>query len=742
MVLRDADPVEVGGYLIEDRLGSGGMGVVFLARSASGRRLAVKVVHEQYADDAEFRTRFRRELTAARQVSGAFTAPVVDADADAGRPWMATLYIPGQNLTHHVREHGPLPPAELRDLAAGLAEALRDIHRAGVVHRDLKPANVMLAEDGPRVIDFGISRATEFGPSDALTQTGRVMGTPPFMSPEQFSAPQDVGPAADVFSLGAVLTFAATGRGPFDGGSPYETAVRVVEGDPDLTDVPAELAGVIRRCLAKHPEDRPTAHELLTLVGERGTPPERRSADWLSDPAAPDWPDSDTVLRADRVPAPEPASASEPSAAPAGDRSRRRGRLLGWGAAAVALAAVASGLLSLRSEREQGSTAVKEPVAASDLPSGWQPWRTKAEGDSGGFGEPLDCERTRKTLVCAGSDLMGAGWNLADGRGAWSRPVQSAEGDGGHSDRGAVLGLHRGNVLVYGEEPEDPGSGSPSRALLLSLDAVTGKEKWRTVTGKGGWALSPTPDNTAVVPEGVIARYGDYAESYALLDPDDGRVRWKRPMPAGANQTLEEAAGAAYWLVEHEPNTKSVSTDVVRLDPATGTARWTVGITGTLRLLGESDGRLVLADTSQEEPALVLLDPETRAVTRTVLSPAPAEGFRSYLAGDTVYLTWDSGTLRAYSPLTGRRAWENNSTVEHPGPPAVSATRVYVASRSGRLAAMDRRTGEITASRPGFDDAGRGVSLSFPGPRPLLVGDALYVSYGDRSVYTVDVNRL
>ncbi|MEV4784874.1 PQQ-binding-like beta-propeller repeat protein [Streptomyces tuirus] len=169
---RDSDPAEVGGHRIEDRLGSGGMGVVYLARSASGRRLAIKVVHNQYTDDDEFRTRFRREVAAARQVSGAFTAPVVDADA--AHPWMATLSIPGADLGTHVREHGPLPLPRLR----GLAEALRDIHRAGVVHRDPKPANMMLAEDGPRVIDFGISGAAEFAASDVLTQTGRIMGMP------------------------------------------------------------------------------------------------------------------------------------------------------------------------------------------------------------------------------------------------------------------------------------------------------------------------------------------------------------------------------------------------------------------------------------------------------------------------------------------------------------------------------------------------------------------------------------
>ncbi|MCF1599751.1 serine/threonine-protein kinase, partial [Streptomyces muensis] len=290
MALRETDPAEVGGYRIEDRLGSGGMGVVYLARSASGRRLALKVVHAQYADDDEFRTRFRREVAAARQVSGAFTAPVVDADADAPRPWMATLYIPGEDLGTHVRRHGPLPLPQLRELAAGLAEALRDIHRAGMVHRDLKPANVMLAEDGPRVIDFGISRATEFAPSDVLTQTGRVMGTPPYMSPEQFSSPQDVGPAADVFSLGSVLAYAATGRGPFDSPSPYETAIRVVEGTPELDDTPSQLLPFIQLCLEKHPKSRPSPDALLSLLRD-GALPDPRPADepptTPADPLAP-----------------------------------------------------------------------------------------------------------------------------------------------------------------------------------------------------------------------------------------------------------------------------------------------------------------------------------------------------------------------------------------------------------------------------------------------------------------------
>ncbi|MFH8571817.1 PQQ-binding-like beta-propeller repeat protein [Streptomyces sp. NPDC017993] len=256
-------PEYAGQYRLEARLGSGGMGVVHLARSSSGLLLAVKVIHAEFAQDPEFRGRFRQEVAAARRVSGAFTAPVVDADPDAARPWMATLHIPGPTLSDHVKRNGPLAPAEVRRLASGLAEALRDIHRAGVVHRDLKPGNVLLAADGPKVIDFGISRPSD---SEMRTETGKLIGTPPFMAPEQFQRPREVGPAADVFALGSVLVHAATGSGPFDSESPYIVAYQVVHDEADLTGVPPELAPLIEGCLAKHPEDRPTPDALMARL--------------------------------------------------------------------------------------------------------------------------------------------------------------------------------------------------------------------------------------------------------------------------------------------------------------------------------------------------------------------------------------------------------------------------------------------------------------------------------------------
>ena len=223
----------------------------------------MKVVRAELAGQAEFRTRFAREAAAAQKVSGLFTAPVVDADVDAPVPWLATAYVPGPSLADAIAGHGPLPAASVLALAAGLAEGLGAIHAAGIVHRDLKPPNVLLAEDGPRIIDFGISRAAE---ASMLTGTGVVFGSPGFMSPEQARGHR-VGPSSDVFSLGAVLTFAAAGQGPFGTGSGNTVLYRVVFAPPDTSGVPAELRPLVERCLAKDPAQRPGTAQLLAGLG-------------------------------------------------------------------------------------------------------------------------------------------------------------------------------------------------------------------------------------------------------------------------------------------------------------------------------------------------------------------------------------------------------------------------------------------------------------------------------------------
>jgi Protein kinase domain len=275
--LQPGDPQWVGRYRLLARLGTGGMGRVFLGQSPSGRFVAVKLIRPELADDPGFRRRFAQEVSAARRVSGIFTAPVVDADPDCPQPWLVTAYVAGPSLQDAIEARGPMPVESVLTLAAGLAEGLGAVHAAGVVHRDLKPSNVLLASDGPRIIDFGISRA---GDSAWLTNAGGVVGSPGFMSPEQAEG-WLVGPPADIFSLGGVLAYAATGEPPFGAGSATALLYRVVYGTAATGHVPARLRRLVERCLAKDPADRPTTDELLADLGYAEASP-----DWLSWQAA------------------------------------------------------------------------------------------------------------------------------------------------------------------------------------------------------------------------------------------------------------------------------------------------------------------------------------------------------------------------------------------------------------------------------------------------------------------------
>ncbi|MEU6390209.1 serine/threonine-protein kinase [Streptomyces sp. NPDC046939] len=267
------DPQRIGAYRLLGRLGAGGMGQVYLARSERGRTVAVKLVREELAEQEEFRSRFRQEVRAARQVGGAWTAPVLDADTDAEIPWVATGYVAGPALQQVVsHDYGALPERSVRILAAGLAHALMDIHEAGLIHRDLKPSNVLVTIDGPRVIDFGIARALETVTDGGLTRTGALVGSPGFMAPEQVRGDR-VTPACDVFCLGSVLAYAATGALPFgtSNSGVHALMFRIAQEEPDLAGVPEGLQDLVRDCLRKQPAARPSLREILERTGAEDT---------------------------------------------------------------------------------------------------------------------------------------------------------------------------------------------------------------------------------------------------------------------------------------------------------------------------------------------------------------------------------------------------------------------------------------------------------------------------------------
>ncbi|MEU3772326.1 PQQ-binding-like beta-propeller repeat protein [Streptomyces sp. NPDC032472] len=257
--LTQHDPRRIGPFEVLGRLGAGGMGLVYLARSASGRRVAIKTVRTELAEDQLFRVRFTREVEAARAVSGFYTAAVVDADPRAAVPWLATAYVPAPSLEEIVNECGPMPAQAVRWLAAGIAEALQSIHGAGLVHRDLKPSNVLVVEDGPRVIDFGIASGVS---NTRLTMTNVAVGTPAYMSPEQAKDSRSVKGASDVFSLGSTLVFAATGHPPYHGANPVETVFMLLREEPNLEGLPDELRPLIESCMQMDATQRPTPADL------------------------------------------------------------------------------------------------------------------------------------------------------------------------------------------------------------------------------------------------------------------------------------------------------------------------------------------------------------------------------------------------------------------------------------------------------------------------------------------------
>ncbi|MGW2380578.1 protein kinase domain-containing protein [Streptomyces sp. NPDC001658] len=736
MPLHKDDPKSVGGYKLLDRLGAGGMGAVYLGRSRSGREVAVKVVHAQYAEDPVFRTRFRQEIEAVRKVSGAFTAPVVDADPEAARPWMATQYVSGHSLARRIRDHGALREGELRQLALGLVEALRDIHRAGVVHRDLKPANVLMAEDGPRVIDFGISRAAEN--HNTLTETGQMIGTPPFMSPEQLTDARTVGPASDVFSLGALLVYALTGRGPFDADSPYLTAYRVVHDVPVLDGLAEPLRGVLAGCLAKEAADRPELDDLA-----------RQFATALPEADTGEFPT--VTLRGDAplVPPTRPGTVADPAPTPRPGRRRRIRPLL---AATGTVGALVLGLTAYlligpgQAESDAGASPAPSPASRwAALPEGWKPWRTtlfepssvggrKPLGASGGLlaGEP-GCRMHEEAVYCAGDGILPVRLDGRSGRTVWRAQTVPADTDGGrYSAR--LIGVQDGAVIVSQSVATDSAENDP--LYVLGLDTETGEQLWKSRADH---------ENIEAALSGGLLMTSTDGVSVSARSPRTGAVRWTVKPPPGYYCAFLGSDTGVYAQCTPAGVLTTGGYRLLALDPSDGSMR-NIRTPDQTGVLGVLDGRVVMMQMASGEEVSVadapyervlLIDPDTGATTSVKLAKS-YEGDKPVLSGGTLWFASRSGLVTAVSPLTGKQLWQTQTSLEQPGAPTYDTrTRtLYLASVSGRVAALDGREGEsLWETLPRTS-----VSSSDPvnGPLVLLHQGALVVGTPNGTLFSVD----
>jgi outer membrane protein assembly factor BamB/predicted Ser/Thr protein kinase len=533
------DPRVIGEFRLHFRLGAGGMGRVYLGSSPGGRAVAVKVIHARLARDPAFRGRFRREVAAAQAVNGAYAAPVVAAGPDDDPPWLATAYVAGPSLHEAVTETGPLPEDAVLKLAAGLAEALRAIHDAGLVHRDLKPGNVLLAEDGPRVIDFGVARA---GDGTVLTSAGSVLGTPAFMSPEQAQG-QQTGPASDVFSLGAVVYFAATGTGPFGSGSPAVMVYRVVHAEPDLDPLPAEVRGLAAACLAKDPAQRPGPAELTASL--TGAPPPGGSQ-----PAF--WPAAVARLIADH-------------------QIRFAAGLMASGPASAEPVTVVRAPATPPLPADPATPSLPAEPATPPRPPG----RADARP---GRPQPVPGMNRRRALAAlagmATAGLVVAGWEL-------TRPGPAAAGDLTAQRRVSSLrpGTQvwsfeaNGKVVPIATDGDVVYAGTLNRAVY-AFDALTGKPLWQHLMDANATTktqLLTVADGVLVAAQGFngIAPAG-YGGGVYALDPATGRLLWNTEAPIADG--LAVAGGVVYaGTAIKDP----VTGGLTALSAGTGELLWT-----------------------------------------------------------------------------------------------------------------------------------------------------------------------
>ncbi|HEU5155658.1 MAG TPA: serine/threonine-protein kinase [Streptosporangiaceae bacterium] len=674
--LRPEDPRQIGSYLVQARIGSGGMGEVFLGRSPGGRAVAIKVIHAALANDPEFRARFRREVGAARAVTGAFTAPLVDADPEAEQPWLATTFLPGISLDDAVAGFGPWPPPPVYLLGAGLAEALVSIHRAGVVHRDLKPSNILLTRDGPRVIDFGIARAAE---AATITQTGMAVGSPSYMAPEQATG-GETGPPGDVFALGAVLTYAATGKAPFGGGSIPQLIYRIVHEQPDLDGIADPgLRALVAACLDKDPSRRPTAVQLLEGLARPpavphpshaapGSPttgwpgqaptPGPQGIGWLPPPIA--------AAVAQRAGAPLPTP--PPTTPLSRGRPSRRALLVGGAIGGATLAVAGTGAFLWHNRPRSpilwsfdvpDSLSVGPIVAgntvfvtgsetfALDPRDGRIRWRAP---DKIARNSPPIAQDGRVFIYDGGS--LNA-FTITTGDRLWSEPVKTF----GLAPIPTAM-----NGLVCMNTSQDVGDYA-----LHAFDAATGQTRWR-------YQLEDIPHNNAEGQNGTFY-VGSGGELLYAVDAT-GRLRWQQQTGAKVASTPAVAGGLVFVVTE--------GYQVLAFDAATGRRRWrnTSGAT--------SGGALA------EDPV------------------------HAVIAG-TVYIRGAGGRLRAIDAATGRDRWAF-AAGDKASSPTISGGFVFVHDGENTLHALDAAAGKTRWTHR---------VKTAPGERPSVMNNTLYLGTTD-----------
>ncbi|MER7000088.1 PQQ-binding-like beta-propeller repeat protein [Streptomyces sp. NPDC000410] len=745
--LTQHDPRRIGPFEVLGRLGAGGMGLVYLARSASGRRVAIKTVRTELAEDQLFRVRFTREVEAARAVSGFYTAAVVDADPRAAVPWLATAYVPAPSLEEIVNECGPLPAQAVRWLAAGIAEALQSIHGAGLVHRDLKPSNVLVVEDGPRVIDFGIASGVS---NTRLTMTNVAVGTPAYMSPEQARDSRSVTGASDVFSLGSTLVFAATGHAPFHGANPVETVFMLLREGPDLQGLPEELRPLIESCMQMEAGLRPSPEDLQAQLAphlfssgsdDSGTasawlPPrattmieERRGGRLPGAPApaaararqpeppprperAPEWGGGNDPRTSPAAPPRAPASDGPVrlpgTRVPIGPGLRRAdtraavgadvGEATGWIRPPAGLVGAAAATTAPTAPVAPAPVAPAPPVPAPTLPpdggpARWRPWRFRMSNDV--WGTPVvDGDLLYVTSFEVHALDVGTGRRQFKTRDvAWAMAV--AGGRIHASDGPTLYALDAADGSERWRRQADAWvySLKAGRGTVLTATRGGGVQGWEAATGEKLWEVTGAQTDFET-PEAGPALFDDTAYVWRdarlqALDARTGVERWSYPIGDAAS------CGGVPVRVTQAPDGctyVSAGTRVLCADTASGHVRWHF-----------------------EAPAVFLSPP--------AFAPGPA------VTGGGVYLADYLGTVYALDATTGKDRWriatESRQSIE---PVLVADGNIHVGSGSA-LYTLDAVTGT-----PKWRFAAGGEVIG----TPVVADGRVHFGSADHVLYTLD----